>query len=228
MIKRLQISPKLSYSESTVKKCLLIGTFYHPETRKCQIPFEEENCPMGQWLSVLPGEPGIVKCQKRPERFKDCQVVLGPGGELSCENEQPLLGYCDINRDIVRLPENFQRDTAPCPNDFSCRPAWNSLKNIKHQFISDLVCGEAKNSICLPDNGKTLTSLYNLLRSFELPKTACRRNPCPRGMAPTIEDGYYRCVDNIVELSILGYIPTHHCRRNRVYRLGRCRSRFFG
>lgn len=137
-------------------------------------------------------EPGIVKCQKRPERFKDCQVVLGPGGELSCENEQPLLGYCDINRNIVRLPENFQRDTAPCPNDFSCRPAWNSLKNIKHQFISDLVCGEAKNSICLPDNGKTLTSLYNLLRSFELPKTACRRNPCPRGMAPTIEDGYYR------------------------------------
>ena len=53
-------------------------------------------------------EPGIVKCQKRPERFKDCQVVLGPGGELSCENEQPLLGYCDINGDIVRLPENFQ------------------------------------------------------------------------------------------------------------------------
>ena len=52
---RPQISLKLTYSETTVKMCLLIGSFYHPETRKCQIPFEEANCQKGQWLSVLPG-----------------------------------------------------------------------------------------------------------------------------------------------------------------------------
>ena len=169
---------------------------------------------------------------------------------MICEHEQPILEFCDIERNVVRLPENFQRDTVPCPNGFSCRPAWNSFKNSKHQFVSDLKCGEAKNSLCLPDNRKSLTSFYNLLRSFELPRTACRRNPCPGGMAPTIEDGYYRsglalqcqcasvhihifisisrCVNFVVELSILGYIPTHRCRRNRVYRLGRCRSKFFG
>ena len=168
---------------------------------------------------------------------------------MICEHEQPMLEFCDIERNVVRLPENFQRDTVPCPNGFSCRPVWNSFKNSQHQFVSDLICGggEATNSLCLPDNRKSLTSFYNLLRSFEFPKTACRRNPCPGGMAPTIEDGYYRsrlalqfqclsikslylfrCVDHVAELSILGYIPTHLCRRNRVYRLGRCRSKFFG
>ena len=139
-------------------------------------------------------EPGIVTCQKRPERFKDCQVVFGPGGEMICEHEQPMHEFCDKERNVVRLPENFQIDTVPCPNGFSCRPVWNSFKDSKNQFVSDLICGggEAKNSLCLPDNRKSLTSFYNLLRSFELPKTACRRNPCPGGMAPTIEDGYYR------------------------------------
>jgi len=173
-------------------------------------------------------EPGIVTCQKRPEKFKDCQVVFGPGGDLICDLERPLLEFCDIPRNILRLPENFKRDTIPCPNGFSCKPVWKSLKNLKHNFMTDLICGETKNSMCLPDNGETLISLHNLLRSFELPKTACRRNPCPGGMTPTIEDGYYRCVKNVAELSILGFIPTHPCRRNRVYRMGRCRPRFFG
>ena len=132
-----------------------------------------------------------MTCQKRPEKFKDCQVVFGPGGDLICDLEHPLLELCDVSRNILRLPENFQRDTAPCPNGFSCRPVWKSLKNLKH-FMTDLICGETKNSLCLPDNGETLTSLHNLLRSFELPKTACRRNPCPGGMTPTIKDGYYR------------------------------------
>ena len=133
-----------------------------------------------------------MTCQKRPEKFKDCQVVFGPGGDLICDLEHPLLELCHVSRNILRLPENFQRDTAPCPNGFSCRPVWKSLKNLKYHFINDLICGETKNSICLPDNGEPLTSLHNLLRSFELPKTACRRNPCPGGMTPTIKDGYYR------------------------------------
>ena len=202
------MSPKKLYSETTVKNCLLMGLFYHPESRKCQIPFEEENCKNGLWLSVLAEvdithnhiimhcplfqEPGIVTCQKRPEKFKDCQVVFGPGGDLICDLERPLLEFCDIPRNILRLPENFQRDTVPCPNGFSCRPVWKSLENLKHNFMKDLICGETKNSICLPDNGETPISLQNLLRSFELPKTACRRNPCPGGMTPTIDDGYYR------------------------------------
>ena len=50
---RSPISPKKAYSDTTVKKCLLMGLFYHPESRKCQIPFEEENCKHGLWLSVL-------------------------------------------------------------------------------------------------------------------------------------------------------------------------------
>ena len=50
---RSQITPKKGYSETTVKKCLMMGLFYHPESRKCRIPFEEGNCENELWLSVL-------------------------------------------------------------------------------------------------------------------------------------------------------------------------------
>ena len=137
-------------------------------------------------------EPGIVKCQDRPEKFKDCQVVFGPGGELRCENEQLYFDNCDSEGKIVRFPENFKKDTIPCPNGFSCRSSWNGLQNLKGQYVTNLICEENKNKICLPDDGE-YTSLTNLLKSFEIPKTVCRGNPCLEGTTPNIdEDGYYR------------------------------------
>ena len=46
-------SSRMTYSETIVKKCLIKGLFYHPGTKNCQAPFEEEPCQKGQWLSVL-------------------------------------------------------------------------------------------------------------------------------------------------------------------------------
>ena len=139
-------------------------------------------------------EPGKVKCQDRPEKFKDCQVVFGPGGELICENEQPqpYFDMCDSKGNMIRFPENFKRDTKPCPNGFSCQNRSRKLQNSRAQYVTDLICEENQDKLCLPDNGK-LPSLTNLLKSFEMPKTVCSSNPCPQLTTPKIdEDGYYR------------------------------------
>ena len=143
-------------------------------------------------------EPGIVTCQKRPEKFKDCQVVFGPGGDLICDLERPLLEFCDIPRNILRLPENFKRDTIPCPNGFSCKPVWKSLKNLKHNFMTDLICGERKNSICLPDNKADIAFIIETLtdnknRSASSIRTVLQKNGGRLGESGSTTHLFYNC-----------------------------------
>ena len=246
-------------------RCLLEDQFYHPESRSCQTPFTQGHCAPGEWLMVSEENIGMVNCQMIPERFNDCQVLLGPSGEPECKQEEDsMFKPC---KDGVIIPDNFIENTRPCPNGFRCQERnaqyWAAKRVFKvlpiedleqeKLFLEDLVCDVENKLICLPEinNSEPLISSDNIVKTFQRPVTNCKLNPCPGDKWPWLDkDGVYKCLTasefvqncqhapverdgvlqcNVLGLnSILGYLKTSKCRRNRVFIRGRCRPKFFG
>ena len=124
----------------------------------------------------------------------------------------------------------------------------------EQRFLDNLDCDTEKNLICLPaeqPGSEPLISSKNLVKTFQRLSTDCKSNPCPSEKWPWLDsDGFYNClpasesvrschyvpVEKNGELhcqvlglhSILGYLKTSKCNRQRVYRRGRCRPKFFG
>ena len=120
-------------------------------------------------------------------------------------------------------------------------------------FLEDLVCDVESKLICLPEQNDAdpLISSDNIVKTFQRPATQCKLNPCLGDKWPWLDrDGVYKCLPasesvhncqhspdekdgvlqcNVLGLnSILGYLKTSKCHRNRVFIRGRCRPRFFG
>ena len=123
----------------------------------------------------------------------------------------------------------------------------------EYRFLENLVCDAENNLICLPEpqSSDPLISSENLVKTFQRLSTDCRSNPCPRDKWPWLDkEGVYKCLPasesvqscqyapvvrngelhcQVLGLnSVLGHLKTSKCSRQRVYRRGRCRPKFFG
>ena len=232
-------------TDREIRKCLLNEKFYHEESGECEYPLEQGPCDPGDWI-MMTQTPGVVSCQPRPEQFSHCPPVIGPEGQLECavKTASNLFSPCP---DGVYVPDNFQFDTKPCPHGHRCQPRnsvyYASIKSANHQVTKDemvnhlksLVCDAESKMICLPENNTdSLLSISNILQSYQNPELKCRRNPCPLGSWPHLDDaGYYRCkadaesLVNVRSFLLLG-ANRKPCRRRQIYIYGRCRPRFFG
>lgn len=228
-------------TDREIRKCLLNEKFYHKETRRCEYPLEQGPCDTGDWV-MMTQEPGVVSCQPRPQKFSNCPVVLGPGGQVECaiKTASNLFQPCSGG---ILVPDNFQFDTMPCPHKFSCQPRtdvyYSSIKSAtgltKDEMVNhlkSLVCDVESKSICLPENNEdSLMTIDNILQSYQKPQLKCRKNPCPLGSRPSLDEaGYYRCQPDEVGVRSLLLTGANRtpCRRRQVFIYGRCRPRFFG
>ena len=193
---------------------------------------------------MLTDQPGVVSCQLKPEKFSNCEAVLGPGGRVHCVRNNDLFQPCPGG---VYVPDNFREDTKPCPYMFQCQPRndlyFASIKSgtslISYELIINhldtLICDYENKLICLPENNNdSLITADNIIQSFQRPEFQCLPNPCQKGNWPLLDDsGYFRCKSSeeniLVPFSfLLTGANSLKCRRRQVYVYGRCRPRFFG
>ena len=105
---------------------------------------------------------------------------------------------------------------------------------------------------CVPDIGSMADNSV-LLDSYKSSQLTCQDNPCPGGRWPWLsdEDGYQRCLEADTEeiqncpyehfvveedggiLKCQTIVPfftenSELCKKNQIFRRGRCQSRFFG
>ena len=165
---------------------------------------------------------------------------MGDRGEVRCLEAGPQVytrAHCGEGERL--LPANFAMNTRPCPARHWCRStypgpravmeAFNRSGDKVRSFLEDLVCSDnpAKRGVCLPvNNQESLFSAENIYQSFKDPDLVCKKSPCPPGREPFLDpDGYHRCRNRIGRFS--GNLG-RPCKRNQIYRRGKCVSRFFG
>ena len=194
-----------------VTGCLVEAQYYHQQSGTCHSPLDPGVCPPGQWL--LPtSQPGELTCYPAETLPEVCTPALLPGrSKVVCEEnivaERYSQGQCGPGELV--LPENFQADSLPCPQSFSCTATRNNklylraLKTLladktRHdkKYLKDLVCDYQTHSLCLPDQETdSLFRLETMLSSLKNPLDRCKVNPCSAGRRPWLgEDGYYRCL----------------------------------
>ena len=215
----------------------------HPGTVLCQ-PWPER---LSRCLQVGLGPRGEAECASdfEAELFLPCEAGAGirvphnfmedtrPCSEgFRCQARNPLY------MSAIKMRQRRQDKTRK--------------QEFETEFLRGLVCDAKSMRLCLPeDNREPLISAENIVNSYQRPRALCKRNPCPSGKWPWLDkDGFFRCLpasksvekcmakirenngnlqcEYLSPLSLLGYIPTSLCRRNQIYRFGKCRSRFFG
>ena len=184
-----------------------------------------------------------------PRGEAECASDSEAGLFLPCEAGVRVRVPHNFMEDTRPCPEGFRCQSR---NSLDMTNVKTRKQNLVTEFIQGLVCDAKSTRLCLPeDKYEPLISAKNIVKSYQRPRALCKRNPCPSGKWPWLDkDGFFRClpasksVENCMAkiretdgklnceylstLSLLGYIPTWKCRRNQVYRHGRCRSRFFG
>ena len=226
-----------SLLENNIRSCLLSGSFYNEVKGACADPLDEKPCEPGAWLMVTQ-KPGVVTCQPIPASVPDCEVVLGPGGQVICHEDENVFGSCSDDGHFFYIPENFQIDTMVCPENFHCQALndnnnYNNAldqveENVDIDHLKSLVCRKEPRSACQPDNNSdSLLSLSNLEDSLFSPRLVCKRNPCPKGFLPNVDDrGYFHC-ENLIATQSIQPRNKANCKRNQVLLYGRCRPRRF-
>ena len=167
-------------------------------------------------------------------------TAVGDRGEVRCVEAGPQVytrAHCGEGERL--LPVNFAMNTRPCPARHWCRSTYPSVEAVMaafnrsgekvRSFLEELVCSHnpAKRGVCLPvNNQESMFSAENIYQSFKDPDLVCKKSPCPPGKEPFLDpDGYHRCRNRIGRFS--GNLG-RPCKRNQIYRRGKCVSRFFG
>ena len=173
-------------------------------------------------------KPGVVTCQPIPASVPDCEVVLGPGGQVICLEDENLFGPCSEDGDFFYIPENFQNGTMVCPSNFHCQAVNdNNIYNDTRDQVKDhreidylmsLVCRMEPRSVCEPDdNSESLLSLTNVATSLFSPRIVCKRNPCPLGLWPSLGgNGLFICESSLDNRSFVTRNKAN-CKRNQVF-----------
>ena len=201
-------------------------------------------CIQNQWLVPTAQDKMVLQCQQRPKSLETFilssigSVVEDPG-----EDDQMFeIGDCKKTERL--LPENFAMNTKPCPKHHQClsniKVAYEVLEAIKdtkryeysltRDLLKSMICSREpqKRGLCLP-RGKTNPVLEeNLFNSLQVPELICIKNPCPEGQQPyQAKKGYFRC-HKISGLKSVTFTGSNLCAKNKLFRRGRCMSRFFG
>ena len=233
----LMISSVTSISPGDLSRrlCLLSGQYYHPWSDSCSDPFNEENCDDNSWL-LTNSVPGELQCQEIDEGLRYCDVLgIHDDGkpycikeeeeELSFDNSWNQYRQADCPENMILMPDNWMRDTKPCPGNFTCSANykaaysfinvhhnndgkidlfWLSIKEKEYGY-SSLVCSGSKDTwnteikmACVPDIGSMADNSV-LLDSYKPSQLTCQDNPCPGGKWPWLSDGYQRCLDSDTE-----------------------------
>ena len=96
-------------------------------------------------------------------------------------------------RGEVLVPHNFQENTEPCPDTFSCsadykhhldplRNSSNPLRQEELRYIQGMDCSKEPRMLCVPSlNQDSLFTAENIYQSFKTAKPRCLKNPCGEG-----------------------------------------------
>ena len=224
----------ISPGDLSRRLCLLKGQYYHPGSDSCSDPFNATPCDdfVNSWL--LPTSvPGELQCQAADELLSQCAILgINDEDEPYCIDEkeqisfeqnsfenQTLYRQADCPENMILMPDNWMRDTKPCPSNFTCSANYkaafsfinNDYKNgeinlarlEKEYGYSSLVCSGSKDTrnteikmACVPDIGSMADNSV-LLDSYKSSQLTCQDNPCPGGKWPWLsdEDGYQRCLE---------------------------------
>ena len=180
-------------------------TFYHPESKTCEIPLDDYSCPGGQWMVPDKNRLGEVHCEdiKEDEECREGMsvIVMGNTMTIECqdkhiEKHQEIFQTSKCQNGQILLPSNFEVNTNPCPDKFSCREDYSQHlperkgEEQKVNFLQQLVCSKNPRKLCLPsdNNGSSLFTPENLIRSFVTADLECRENPCQEGTWPWIDE----------------------------------------
>ena len=211
-----------------IKTCLLNQTFYNPETKTCEVPLDDYNCPRGQWMVPDKNSLGEVHCEdvKEDEECLMGMGVIGIGNTRTIEcldnHIEKLMGIFQTTKcqnGQILLPTNFEENTNPCPDKFTCSDKKDFSQHLpgrgeieKVNFLKGLICHKKPNKICLPTEikGNSLWTPENLISTFVTADLECGENPCQKGFWPWINesDGVQRCLP-IDDECISGDIPIH-------------------
>ena len=187
--------------ENIIKSCLMNHTFYHPEGKTCEVPLDDYSCPGGQWMVPDNNSLGEVHCEdiKEDEECREGMsvIVMGNTMTIECQDKhmeklQEIFQTSKCQNGQVLLPSNFEVNTNPCPDKFSCREDYSQHlpedgEEEKVNFLQQLVCSKNPRKLCLPSENKGL-SLFTPIRSFVTADLECRENPCPEGYWPWIDE----------------------------------------
>ena len=214
------VSSDLAPDDLSRRLCLLSGQYYHPGSDTCSDPFDEDSCDPGYSWLLPTSVPGEVQCQDIADDLFNCVIPgISDDGEPYCiketetafnnSEEQILHRQVDCPENMILMPDNWMRDTKPCPRNFTCTTNYK----IPYRFITEhgetdlarkekeyvnasLVCSEAlPHMVCVPNIGSVADNSI-LQDSFKLSQLICQENPCPRGKWPWLtEDGFQKCLD---------------------------------
>ena len=262
--------------------CLLSGQYYHPGSDTCSDPFNEERCDRGYSWLLPTSVPGEVHCQDITDDLLNCAIPgISDDGEPYCiketetafnnTEEQIVYRQVDCPENMILMPDNWMRDTKPCPRNFTCTTNYKTpykficedydegktdlARKEKAYVFNSLVCSEPEalpHRVCVPNSG-SMTDNSILQDSFKLSQLTCQENPCPRGKWPWLtEDGFQKCLDadteeiqncprdhfvveeedGILKCQVIQAFFTlnnsNRCPKGRIWRRGRCQSRFLG
>ena len=205
---------KSKSSVHEIKSCLLKHTFYNPETKTCEVPLDDYNCPRGQWMVPDKNSLGEVYCEdvKEDEECLMGMDVIGNTRTIECldKHMKKLMGRfqtSECQNGQILLPTNFEENTNPCPDKFICSDKKDYSQHLpghgeieKVNFLKSLICHQKPNKICLPSKirGNSLWTPENLISSFVTADLECRENPCQEGFWPWIDEsddeGIQRCL----------------------------------
>ena len=229
------------------EQCLLSHTFYHPQSGECHQGLERGPCDPGELLVPDLGAPGVARCQQTPAHVGECHTIaILESGELTClENTNVMDAFTQGNCSTgdLLMPANFELNKKPCPDNFHCSSNYQQYIEEKsgsllygpaREFLRNLQCDKdprsgsnmLPRSVCLPDNGESPFLPENIYHSFKNPELVCQKNPCPQSLPTLDENGYYICQKPLSTL--WSGSNQHMCRLGRIFRRGRCVSRFFG
>ena len=225
-----------------VRKCFLRAQFHHPASGQCLEPLERGPCAENQWLVPATQNKLILECQKMPEEREN--LTLLESGDVGAQEQATMFLRGDCLATERQLPVNFAMNTRPCPRDHRCSSAVGAAVTIlaafnatsEYQSVEDyfknMVCSTKpyKRALCLPVDRKSPLTEENLYKSLQSPDLICIKNPCPEAEEPYQDkDGYFRC-HNLLRLRPrqTTSLASHHCRRGRLFRGGRCVPKFFG
>ena len=228
-----------------VRLCLLQAKFHHPPSGECHEPLEQGPCDQAQWLVPALRDKMVLECQQRPQTPSPRFILKSDGSVVEDRGEDDqMFDIGECGKTEMLLPKNFVMNTKPCPKHHQCLSnikvaykvleAIDQTKEYEYALTQDLfksmICSKEpqKRALCLPKNKTNPVTEENLFNSLQFPELICMKNPCPAGQQPyQAEKGYFRCKKTPGLRSIFS-TGTNLCPKNKLFRRGRCMSKFFG
>ena len=208
-------------------------------------PLESVMSPWSRAPVTRPSDKMVLQCQHRPQTSSPRFILKSDGSVVEDRGEDDQMfdiGECGTTE--MLLPENFVMNTKPCPKHHQCfsniKVAYKVLEAIEQtkeyeyaltqDLFKSMICSREpqKRALCLPKNKTNPVTEENLFNSLQIPELICMKNPCPAGQQPyQAEKGYFRC-NKTSGLRSFFSTGSNLCPRNKIFRRGRCMSKYFG